>query len=122
MRICIYEDAQSAWLEPLTLTRPAFALWCGAERLFERHLRQFAATEIGFWLRPELAELWKLDRPEPANDSDWLRERPAVWLNGRWLASPDVCIDATAPQVGIMNGQIAYAVLPAGEAPLGPDL
>ena len=42
MRLCIYEDSGAAWLEPITLTRPAFALWCGAERLFERQRRQFA--------------------------------------------------------------------------------
>src|SRR5688572_16121993 len=89
MRTCIFEDAQSSWFEPVTLTRPTFSLWCGAERLFERHLRQFASTEVGFWMRPELADLWKLDHPvNPVNDSDWLRERSTVWLNGRWLAAP----------------------------------
>src|SRR6202008_2276535 len=86
MRICIYEDSQSAWLEPIALTRPAFALRCGAERLFERHLRQFAPTEAGFWMRPALVDLWKLDQPtEPVNDADWLREKSTVWINGRWL-------------------------------------
>ena len=57
MRICIYEDAGSPWLEPIALTRPAFALWCGAERLFERQRRQFAATEVGYWVLPKPADL-----------------------------------------------------------------
>jgi UDP-N-acetylglucosamine diphosphorylase/glucosamine-1-phosphate N-acetyltransferase len=123
MRICIYEDSQTAWLEPITLTRPAFALWCGAERLYERHCRQFGAEEVGFWMRPALVDLWKLDRPsDPVNDADWLRERATVWLNGRWLPAPDVRIDATSPHVGSMNEQIAYAVLPAGEAPSVTEL
>jgi UDP-N-acetylglucosamine diphosphorylase / glucose-1-phosphate thymidylyltransferase / UDP-N-acetylgalactosamine diphosphorylase / glucosamine-1-phosphate N-acetyltransferase / galactosamine-1-phosphate N-acetyltransferase len=120
MRICIYEDSQSVWLDPIALTRPAFALWCGAERLFERLIRQFAPSEIGFWMRPELVELWKLDRPsEPVNDVAWAREKPTVWINGRWLAAPDVAIDAANPHVGMMNGQIAYVVLPSGESPIG---
>jgi UDP-N-acetylglucosamine diphosphorylase/glucosamine-1-phosphate N-acetyltransferase len=118
MRICIYEDSGAVWLEPLTLTRPAFALWCGAERLFERLSRQFAATELGFWIRPGLTELWKLDQPHhPANDGDWLREHSTVWINGRWLPATDAQIDAATPHVGDLNGQIAYAVLPGGEAP-----
>lgn len=122
MRYCIYEDAQSAWLEPLTLTRPAFALRCGALHLYERHLRQFGPGEFGFWMRPELVALWRLEHPDsPVNDTDWLREKPTTWLNGRWLASPDVCIDSTGPHVGLMNGQVAYAVLPAMESPLGED-
>ena len=123
MRICIYEDAQSAWLEPIALTRPAFALWCGAERLFERHHRQFAPTEVGFWMRPELVELWKLERPaDPVNDADWLRREPTVWLNGRWLPAPETVIDATTPHVGQVNDRIAYVVLPGGEAPAGDTL
>jgi UDP-N-acetylglucosamine diphosphorylase/glucosamine-1-phosphate N-acetyltransferase len=120
MRICIYEDAGAAWLEPIALTRPAFALWCGAERLFERQLRQFTATDIGFWTRSEMAELWRGDEPGyPVNDVEWVRERPTVWINGRWLPAPDVSIDAWSPHVGCMNQQIAYAVLPADEAPIG---
>ena len=123
MRICIYEDSQAAWLEPIALTRPAFALLCGTERLFERQCRQFGGADVGFWMRPALVDLWKLDRPGDAvNDADWLRERPTVWLNGRWLPAPDVRIDAAAPHVGAMNGQIAYAVLPAGAAPAFTEL
>jgi len=123
MRICIYEDAQSAWLEPIALTRPAFALWCGAERMFERQLRQFAPNDVGFWMRPELAPLWKLDRPDdPVNDADWARESSTVWINGRWLAGPDVAIDAANPHVGVMGDRVAYVVLPGGEAPIVEDL
>ena len=123
MRICIYEDSGVDWLEPIALTRPAFALWCGAERLFERQRRQFAANEIGFWVRPALADLWKIEEPgHPVNDDDWLRKHATVWLNGRWLAAPEVQIDADSPHVGIVNGQIAYAVLPRGEAPAATEL
>jgi UDP-N-acetylglucosamine diphosphorylase/glucosamine-1-phosphate N-acetyltransferase len=123
MRICIYEDSQTAWLEPIALTRPAFALWCGAERLFERQCRQFGAEDAGFWMRPALADLWTLDHPgNPVNDGEWLREGPTVWINSRWLPAPDVRIDAASPHVGVMNGQIAYAIVPAGEAPSFTEL
>ena len=61
-----------------------------------------APSEVGFWMRPALVELWKLDRPsEPVNDADWLRERPTVWINGRWLPAPDVRIDAGSPHIGM---------------------
>jgi UDP-N-acetylglucosamine diphosphorylase/glucosamine-1-phosphate N-acetyltransferase len=122
MRICIYEDAGAQRLEPITLTRPAFALWCGAERLFERQRRQFAPVEVGFWMRPTLADLWKLDDSQhPVNDARWARERPTVWLNGRWLPSSEFAIDASSPHLGMVNDQIAFAVLPQGEAPDGED-
>ena len=118
MRLCIYEDSGASWLEPITLTRPAFALWCGAERLFERHCRQFAAQETGFWVRPALAALWKLEQPhQPVNDGDWLRRAATVWINGRWLPAPEVHIDSQVPHVGVVGKQIAYAVLPEGIVP-----
>jgi UDP-N-acetylglucosamine diphosphorylase/glucosamine-1-phosphate N-acetyltransferase len=122
MRLCVYEDSGAAWLEPIALTRPAFALWCGAERLFERHARQFAANEVGFWTRPELAELWKLEAPGRAvNDVDWTRSASTAWVNARWFPAPDVSMHAS-PHVGLMDGQIAYAVLPAGESPINDDI
>ncbi|MBI3822142.1 MAG: hypothetical protein HY289_05610 [Planctomycetes bacterium] len=123
MRICIYEDSGVPWLEPIALTRPAFALRCGAECLFERHRRQFAADEVGFWMRPALVELWKLDHPDaPSNDADWVREQATVWINGRWLPAAQTAIDASAPHVGLVNGRIAYVVPPGNEAPNGQEI
>jgi UDP-N-acetylglucosamine diphosphorylase/glucosamine-1-phosphate N-acetyltransferase len=118
MRICIYEDAGVVWLEPLTLTRPAYALWCGAERLFERQRRHFAADETGYWMRPALAALWNLERPgEPVNDVDWARQAATVWVNGRWLPAPDIAVDTEQPHAGVVGEELAYAVLPAGASP-----
>jgi UDP-N-acetylglucosamine diphosphorylase / glucose-1-phosphate thymidylyltransferase / UDP-N-acetylgalactosamine diphosphorylase / glucosamine-1-phosphate N-acetyltransferase / galactosamine-1-phosphate N-acetyltransferase len=123
MRICIYEDAGVRNLEPIALTRPAFALRCGAERLFERQRRQFAANEVAFWVRRALAELWKLDQPgHPVNDAAWLRDGTTTWINGRWLPAADTRIDGASPHVGIVNEQIAYAVLAPGDAPEGDDV
>ena len=43
MRVCVFEDEGVANLEPLTLTRPAFDLRCGAATLLGRQLRCLAA-------------------------------------------------------------------------------
>ncbi len=65
-----------------------------------------------------LARLWQLEHPgDPVNDADWLDGGPTVWINGRWLPPPDARIDATTPHVGIRGDEIAYLVLPRGEAP-----
>lgn len=123
MRICIYEDSGSQWLEPIALTRPAFALRCGAERLFERLCRQFRPDDVGYWTRTALSDLWKLETPDaPANDADWVREGATAWINGRWLPASGTTIDASSPHVGVLNDQLAYAVVPRGEAPIFEDL
>ena len=57
MRICIYEDSGVALLEPLALTRPAFALLCGARPILDRQRAALGACETGLWVRPELVEL-----------------------------------------------------------------
>src|SRR5260370_14443218 len=60
MRICIYEDRGVELLEPLTVTRPAFALWCGARTMLERQRAALGADETGLWVRPELVELCRV--------------------------------------------------------------
>lgn len=123
MRLCIYEDSRAPWLEPVSLTRPAFSLWCGAERLFERYLRQFSPYEVGYWVRPNLADLWRLEQPDsPVNDLAWLRQAQTVWLNGRWLPPRCLDLDITAPHIGMIGEQIAYAVTPIGWTPAEHDL
>jgi UDP-N-acetylglucosamine diphosphorylase/glucosamine-1-phosphate N-acetyltransferase len=116
MRICIYEDSGVALLEPLTLTRPAFALWCGAQTMLERQRTALGATEIGLWVRPELAELCLLQYPGlPVNDEGWLRQGPITLVNARWLPGDGPAPDLTV-SVGLARGQIAYLALPVGEA------
>src|SRR5438045_3710866 len=130
MRLCIFEDSGWQRLQPITLTRPAFALWCGAERILARQARQLAAAEVGFWVRPSLVELWprrverwRLDEAAPrVNDAEWLGEGPRMWVNGRWLPSRDVQVDPATPHAGMVADEIAYVVLPAGAAPARPQL
>jgi UDP-N-acetylglucosamine diphosphorylase/glucosamine-1-phosphate N-acetyltransferase len=118
MRICIFEDGGVPLLEPLTLTRPAFDLLCGAETLRQRQRRALAAADIGAWLRPGLVELWRGLHPElPINDAAWWRERPAVLVNARWLPDGPVALDASLPHVGLVGKQVAFAVVPSEEVP-----
>jgi UDP-N-acetylglucosamine diphosphorylase/glucosamine-1-phosphate N-acetyltransferase len=71
-------------------------------------------------VRPSLAELWKLEQPnQVVNDADWAREDATVWINGRWLPAAKTQIEASSPHIGVADGQIAYLVLPSGEAPTG---
>jgi UDP-N-acetylglucosamine diphosphorylase/glucosamine-1-phosphate N-acetyltransferase len=113
MRLCILEDNGVRLLEPLALTRPAFALWCGAMPLWRRQQRALAANEIGVLVRPALAELCRLEHADFAvNDPDWLKAGPIVLVNSRWLPSQPID-DLQAPRVGIVDGQVAFVVLPA---------
>jgi UDP-N-acetylglucosamine diphosphorylase / glucose-1-phosphate thymidylyltransferase / UDP-N-acetylgalactosamine diphosphorylase / glucosamine-1-phosphate N-acetyltransferase / galactosamine-1-phosphate N-acetyltransferase len=119
MRICIYEDSGVALLEPLTLTRPAFALWCGARTLLDRQRAVLGADAVGLWVRPELVELCRCQYADlPVNDEAWLRQGPVAFVNARWLPSDGEQVDAAS--IGRVGGQIAYAALDAGAAPSEP--
>src|SRR5208282_5503868 len=95
MSLCVFENRSVDNLEPLTLTRPAFDLWCGAHSMLARQRRALAAQETGVVVRPKMAELCRLERPEMAvNDSDWLRRQPTVLVNARWLPPPEPLADS----------------------------
>jgi UDP-N-acetylglucosamine diphosphorylase/glucosamine-1-phosphate N-acetyltransferase len=120
MRICMFEDSQVAFLEPLTLTRAAFHLRCGGYALYQRHQSYFASTELGALVRPHLADLCRLLHPDMAvNDAAWLTDGPTVLVNARWLPPQGDPGDLTAPQVALLSDQVAYAVLPEGALPDG---
>lgn len=119
MRICIYEDSGVALLEPLALTRPAFALWCGARTLLERHRAIANPAHVALWVRPDIVELCRVQYPDlPVNDETWLHHGPVVFVNARWLPEETTELDA-GPAVGLAQGQVAYVAMSAGEAP--PD-
>jgi UDP-N-acetylglucosamine diphosphorylase/glucosamine-1-phosphate N-acetyltransferase len=121
MRLCTYEDATVQFLEPLTLTRPAWSLWCAAESLSDRQQRVLAADECGALVRPELVELCRLAYPRLAiNDPTYLRSDGLVLVNARWLVPSDARIDTSRPHVGLVDGQIAYVVSPPAGLVEGP--
>jgi UDP-N-acetylglucosamine diphosphorylase/glucosamine-1-phosphate N-acetyltransferase len=114
MRLCIYEDRAVKRLEPLTLTRPAFDLWCGVAPLWRRQQRAFGAHEVGVLVRPQLAELCQLEHPKlRVNDGDWLNDGPTILVNARWLPGARSERPVTAPHIAIVDQQVAY-VVPAG--------
>lgn len=122
MRIGIFEDPAVDFLEPLTLTRPAFDLRCGRSPLIDRLRRWFGGGELGAVVRPELAEFYRLQHPEmPVNDDEWLK-RTKVLVNARWLpggAPPD---ELRTPRVALVGNQVAYAVLRDPVLPLDLDI
>ena len=121
MRLAIFEDRGVHLLEPLSLTRPAFDLWCGGRTLWQRQTAACAAQEIGFVVRAPLAALTRLEHPGSAvNDLDWLR-RTTVAINARWLPSATAIEDVTAPRVAVIGDDIAYVVRPPAPADVSPE-
>jgi UDP-N-acetylglucosamine diphosphorylase/glucosamine-1-phosphate N-acetyltransferase len=113
MRICVFEDQSVDLLDPLTLTRPAFDLRCGASTLLEHQCRHFAADETGALVRPGFAELCRHTHPKLAiDDLAWLRGGLTVLVNARWLPPTEPAEAVTAPRVALAGDQIAYVVLP----------
>jgi UDP-N-acetylglucosamine diphosphorylase / glucose-1-phosphate thymidylyltransferase / UDP-N-acetylgalactosamine diphosphorylase / glucosamine-1-phosphate N-acetyltransferase / galactosamine-1-phosphate N-acetyltransferase len=113
MRLCVFEDRGVLSLEPLTWTRPAFDLRCGAFTLLQRQQRVLAATETGVLVRPLLAGLTRRQHPDLAvNDAGWLRKSATVYVNARWLPGPELVPDVARPQVGMVHDEVAFAVLP----------
>jgi UDP-N-acetylglucosamine diphosphorylase/glucosamine-1-phosphate N-acetyltransferase len=121
VRVCVYEDAGVARLQPLSLTRPAFDLRCGAATLLERQLRRFAAEPGAAFVRPELDGLTRLAHPGLAVNGlagPGGPEGMVVLVNARWLAPP-LAPQPGGPEVGLVGDQVAYVAVPAGE---GRDL
>jgi UDP-N-acetylglucosamine diphosphorylase / glucose-1-phosphate thymidylyltransferase / UDP-N-acetylgalactosamine diphosphorylase / glucosamine-1-phosphate N-acetyltransferase / galactosamine-1-phosphate N-acetyltransferase len=115
MRCCLFEDRVEN-LDPLTLTRPVFELLCGMTSLGDKQRRAFAASAYGMLVRPALEALCRQCRPGvPVNDAAWLRSGPIVLINGRWLPSQPALAVPPAPCLGVVDEQVAYAVLAPAE-------
>jgi UDP-N-acetylglucosamine diphosphorylase/glucosamine-1-phosphate N-acetyltransferase len=113
MRICVFEDRGVQTLEPLSLTRPAFDLLCGACTLLERQARAFEATEVGALVRPALTSLCREAHPGlPVNDAAWLQAGPTVLVNARWLPPAEPAADRQTPRVALVGEEVAYVILP----------
>ncbi|MBI3408331.1 MAG: hypothetical protein HY040_08240 [Planctomycetes bacterium] len=115
MRLCIFEDGGVPLLEPLALTRPAFALRAGARSLFDRQSQAFPAREVGALIRPELTDLFRMQHPEIAvNDRAFLKQDTVALVNARWLPPASFDADGTHAHVGFVGSQVAYVILPNG--------
>jgi UDP-N-acetylglucosamine diphosphorylase/glucosamine-1-phosphate N-acetyltransferase len=116
MHVYIYEDRKVCNLEPLTLTRPAFELWCGASTLLHKQLHYFGATSATLLVRTQLTELCRLGHPRAAVNTlegAGRRVEPAIMINARWLAPAPTTPMPRAPALGVVDNQLAYALLPA---------
>ncbi len=117
MRVCVFEDRAVETLQPMTLTRPASELLCGASSLLEHQQRYFGVEEVGLLVRPHLAESTAckqaLAQVTHVNDLAWLRAGPAVLVNARWLPPEEAAPDLESVGVATVGKQVAYAVLPA---------
>ena len=114
MRVVLFEDSSVVDMEPLTLTRPVFDLYCGVSPLSAKQARYFAPCATSAMVRPFLADLLRRNGPDlPVNDMNWLRQGPTIMVNGRWLPP-----DGTAPDVsdgrafvGMVGSDAAFLVL-----------
>ena len=110
---CVFEDAAVNFLEPLTLTRAAFSLRCGATTLLEGHHRLAGTTDFGLLVRSDLADVCRHQYPQlPINDAHYLQGEDLILVNARWLPPVHAPIDTSHAHVGIVDGQIAYVVAP----------
>jgi UDP-N-acetylglucosamine diphosphorylase/glucosamine-1-phosphate N-acetyltransferase len=112
MRLCVFEDQGVRWLEPLTLTRPAFDLLCGASTLLQKQRRLWPAASAGALVRPLVAGVCRGAHPElHVNDGEWLRAEPTVLVNARWLPFGPWSVSIAEPAIGMIGDEVAYAVL-----------
>jgi UDP-N-acetylglucosamine diphosphorylase/glucosamine-1-phosphate N-acetyltransferase len=117
MRICVFEDSAVVRLQPLTDTRPAFDLRCGARTLLQRQLHAFGATQGFVFVRPELTPLCRLAHPElTVNDLGNGQEGKVLFINARWFPPANSFPEPKTGEAGLCEGETAYVCLSAEEA------
>jgi UDP-N-acetylglucosamine diphosphorylase/glucosamine-1-phosphate N-acetyltransferase len=120
MRIGVFEDSGARNLHPLTLTRPAFDLRCGAVSLLERMERGLPERVTLALIRPELIDLCRERHPdmqacEALAEEDRAGTELVLLVNARWLAPAEPLVVPDHAAIGCIEEQVAYAVVPAGE-------
>ena len=111
MRLCLFEDAHVATLDPLTQTRPVFELFSGIGSLRQRFARLFDGIEQGVVVRPSLRAAFAESNTDlPVNDMNWLQAGPTLLVNGRWIPPADWHFSPDSPsQIGCVDGEVAFA-------------
>jgi UDP-N-acetylglucosamine diphosphorylase/glucosamine-1-phosphate N-acetyltransferase len=112
MRFCVFEDDKIGGLAPLTNTRPAFDLRCGAVTLRERQQRWFGARTATAILRGDRAGVARLACPDVALvEVNAPLPGALALINARWLPPAAVSPEPATRGVYIIGDDIAYAVL-----------
>jgi len=89
MHLVVFEASKWDTFAPLTLSRPAFALMCGAGTLLEKQVRYIKPDRLTLWTRPQLVDFCtknivnKLRVPTKINEP--LDDEPALIMSGRSL-------------------------------------
>jgi UDP-N-acetylglucosamine diphosphorylase/glucosamine-1-phosphate N-acetyltransferase len=112
MRLSVFEDAEVASLAPMTLTRPAFELRCGALTLRERQQRWFGARTAAAVLPANRASVCRLTSPD-VQLYDPAAPLPGALaiVNARWLPPSAVATEPPGRGVYMIGEKIAYAIL-----------
>src|SRR5438067_2358998 len=131
MNVCVYEDDRVGLLDPLTLTHPAFDLWCGTASLLDRQRRYFAATQVAALVRPSLAEVCQAKHAAhmAVNDPAWGGGSPAAVIGPaeRALVHPGATVEPmvvldTRPGLVVIDGGAVVQAFSRLEGPcyVGP--
>lgn len=123
MNIVLFEDPYVEQLHPITVTRPAFTVTCGAWRLLDLVVLLAGEHHLSCRVRPYLQdfadEYFPTGHSSHSSNLGSPREK-TLWLNSRLV--PAASLLRTLEQVvhsdgslqALVDGQIALAVTPAG--------
>ncbi len=86
--ICIFEDDQARWLQPLTYLRPVFDLRCGAFTFRERIQHYFPGTKLYLKCRDPLVPIVHEQNPDiPVNTAP---PEDCLFINGSVIMTPSL--------------------------------
>jgi len=121
MNLCIYEDAYSSDMHPLTYTRPVFNLRCGVLRLHEKITMSVPHEKSTYLARSFLQDYLRENNPQVRmNPLDF---ENTLFVNGRVL--PDKTFQESLPknaqasaQFFVQDDQVLAAFIPAQQIDL----
>jgi len=117
MGVLLLEDSAVPQLDPITLTRPAYAISCGGSRLLD--MIQDLGPPVSALVRPRLAPLEMKNRPHLRFESP-PPDRPLLVLNARLVPCPAIrkrlqsLTRQPCSEIALQNAQVAAAWLPTG--------
>lgn len=105
MKLVIFEDETFANFYPLTMTRPIFALRCGAKTLAEKIEAKAGRPADVLLVRHSLAAVTARDFDLTTNDLGPVAEEGALFVNGRLLADDALALALDGPDEAVYCGQ-----------------